>query len=144
MGKDLTQSKLDIQVEPIHPNVILMHISNLADRFDDKKEIGVSQVVALGQKSAISSKQSRSGIYDTKYINVNHLAQSLYFSSTNTTKLPKIQVVEVPLSGVENEDKNATSMTWDQQWSKEFNEEKAVYPLFLNPEDKKGLSGIAL
>lgn len=143
IGQAISTSKLDIQVEPVHPNELLVQVTNLADRFDDRKEIGVSQIVALGQKAAVSSKQARSGSFDTKYVNVQQLANALYFSATNSTKLPKLKITEVPLSGIEKADKNETRMSWDQQ-PQGNREERAVYPLFLNPADRKGLSGVAL
>ena len=62
----------------------MLRVQNLADRFDDKREIGLEKYLnkgqmALGQQP--SKQRQNSPVHEVKYIDINKLANSLYFAS---------------------------------------------------------------
>jgi len=68
----------------------------------------------------------------------------LYFSSVNSTKLPNIKISEVDVSGIRSIEEVAQSRGhWDEE-GKSATAVSPVYPLFMNPSDKNGMSGVAV
>lgn len=68
----------------------------------------------------------------------------MYFSSVNTTKLPAIKISEVDASGIRSIEEVAQSRgTWAEE-GKTKTSAAPVYPLFTNPADKNGMSGVAV
>ena len=68
----------------------------------------------------------------------------MYFSSVNSTRLPTIKISEVDISGIRTIDEVAQSRgNWDEE-GKNATKGSPVYPLFMNPADKNGMSGVAV
>jgi len=119
----------------------------MADRFDDKTEIGVTRFLSMAQvrhrQTPAALPKVKKDPYQTKYLDVRTLANSLYFTVAKGSKLPNINITEVNLSGIPNELKQ-THLKWEEKKDPSRKAQLAVYPIFLNPEDKFGFSGIAL
>lgn len=139
--QDVGKSKISYDLEPISTNQILLRVWNRADRFDDKREIALDKYLQREGISFSQQPEEENNVFEVKYLNIDQLANALYFSSTNSTKLPNVRITETEISGT-----HPLSSILKQQLSWKCNAEKdtAVYPKFLNPEDKNGTAGVAL
>ena len=91
-SQNITTSKISYELEPLDQNQVLLRVQNLADRFDDKREIGFHQYLNKGELALSqqpSKQRQNSPVYEVKYIDINQLANSLYFASVGqSNKLP--------------------------------------------------------
>ena len=152
-AQDLAISKLAFGVRPLGLNEIQVQIMNLADRFDDKKELGLTQFVAMAQN--VKDSETTKSQYDVQFVDLMGFAESLFYMSPYSSdppakvepevqdyyfaqKLPKITIEETLVDSLPI----LKRVSWREQRSP--GKMMANYPVFLNPTDKAGYTGVAL
>ena len=104
---DIDSTKITYDLQPYATNAFLLRVYNLADRFDDKRELGFdddhfTRAKALAQ---VKSKQVSQNdlIYTAKLLNLQDFAISLYYlDSGNNDSAPVVNITEVNLSGTQS------------------------------------------